>query len=129
MIRLHVAAVLALVDAVPNVNVYDAIVPNDPALPYVVVRTDTGPRTRSSILATSDRLDLTVWCTSVGATREQAQWVAEKVAGALLDVRPTVSGRQCFPIESVNSQPAQRDDAISPPLMYAVDEYRLTSIP
>lgn len=128
MIRAHVDAVLALVDAVPNVTVYDGQVPNDPALPYVVIRTDTGRRERSALPASSDRLTVRIWATSVGETRASAQWVSEKVTTALLDVRPTVTGRTAFPITSVNSQPAREDDVVKP-LVFVLDEFELTTIP
>ena len=129
VIRAHVDVVLALLTAVPNVRVHDGIVPDKPTLPYVVVRTNSGPRSRSSLAVSSDHLTLGIWCTSVAANRAQAQWLAEKVTGALLDVTPTVAGRACFPIEAVNSQPVQRDDSVNPPLMYAVDEFRLSTVP
>jgi hypothetical protein len=128
VIRDHVAAVVALVDADPNVTVYDGQVPNEPTLPYVVIRTDTGRRERSALPATSDRLTLRIWATSVGLNRTSAQVVSERVTAALLDVRPTVSSRSCFPITSVNSQPARVDD-VNTSLVYALDEFELVSIP
>ena len=128
MIRDHVAAVVALVDADPNVTVYDGQVPNEPSLPYVVIRTDSGRRERSALPASSDRVTVRIWATSVGETRASAQWVSEKVTTALLDVRPTVTGRSCFPITSVNSQPAREDDVVKP-LVFALDEFELVSIP
>ncbi len=128
MIRDHVAAVVALVDADPNVTVYDGQVPNEPTLPYVVIRTDTGRRERSALPATSDRLTLRIWATSVGLNRTSAQVVSERVTAALLDVRPTVTSRSCFPITSVNSQPAREDDVVKP-LVFALDEFELVSIP
>ncbi len=128
MIRDHVTAVLALISADTNVTVYDGRVPNEPTLPYVVVRTDTGRRERSALPASSDRLTLRIWATSVGLTRTSAQVVSERVTAALLDVRPTVASRSCFPITSVNSQPARVDDVVQS-LVYVLDEFELVSIP
>ena len=128
MIRDHVTAVLALISADTNVTVYDGRVPNDPTLPYVVVRTDTGRRERSALPASSDRLTLRIWATSVGLTRASAQVVSERVTAALLDVRPTVASRSCFPITSVNSQPSRVDD-VNTDLVYVLDEFELVSIP
>jgi len=126
--REHVTAVLALVDSVPNVTVYDGTVPDHPSLPYVVVRTDSGTWTRTALTAASDQITMDVYATSVGESRDQAQWVSEKVMSALLDVRPTIVGRTCAPIESIQSQPVQRDDDVSPPLCYVVDVLRLASV-
>jgi len=128
VIRAHVDAVLALVDAVSGVTVYDGTVPDSPSLPYVVIRTDSGRRERSALPVSSDRVTVRIWATSVGVTRASAQWVSEKVTTALLDVRPTVASRQCFPITSVNSQPAREDDVVKS-LVYVLDEFELVSIP
>lgn len=128
MIRAHTDAVLALVDAVPYVNVYDGQVPDSPTFPYVVIRTDSGRRERSALPASSDRLTVRIWATSVGHTRAEAQMASERVTTALLDVRPTVASRSCFPITSVNSQPARVDDVVQS-LVYVLDEFELVSIP
>ena len=85
MIRAHVDAVLALVDAVSGVTVYDGTVPDSPSLPYVVIRTDSGRRERSALPVSSDRVTVRIWATSVGVTRASAQWVSEKVTTALLE--------------------------------------------
>lgn len=127
--RAHVTAVLTLLDAVPNLTTYDGLVPARPVLPYAVVWPDSGRAERSSILAASNVVASEMYVTCVGSSREQAQWVAEKVDAALLDVRPTITGRSCWPIEQVLTRPVQRDDDVDPPLVYAVNVYRLASIP
>jgi len=113
---------------VSGVTVYDGTVPDSPSLPYVVIRTDSGRRERSALPVSSDRVTGRIWATSVGVTRASAQWVSEKVTTALLDVRPTVASRQCFPITSVNLQPARVDDVVKS-LVYVLDEFELVSIP
>lgn len=128
MSREHANAVLALAQAVPNLNVYDTQAPAKPALPYAVLRFDSGVRGRTNILPTSTAVTMTVTCTAVGVDRGQSQGVAERVADAIVDVRPTVTGRTCSPIEHVDSRPSQMDSAVAPPLFYAVDVFRFLTV-
>ena len=128
MSREHANAVLALAQAVPNLTVYDTQAPAKPSLPYAVLRFDSGVRERTAITATSNMVTTTVTCTAVGIDRGQSQGVAERVADALVDVRPTVAGRSCSPLEHVDSRPSQMDSEVSPPLFYAVDVFRFVSV-
>lgn len=127
--RSHAAALLALLSAAPGVTAHDGAVPDGAAPPYVVLRTSSGPRTRTGLRAVSDLVTVDAWCHSVGETREQAQWLADRVADALVDEVPAVTGRTCWPIEHLASQPVARDDDTRPPLMHAVDVFRLRSVP
>lgn len=125
---LHVAALLGLIRA--HTSCYDAKVPDDPALPYNVLYTDNGQLSRSSLGVTSDRFELWFQVTSVGATRQQAGWAADKARADLLDQIPTVTGRHCGPItQDAPPQPVQRDDDLTPPVFYVTASYRLTSVP
>lgn len=128
MSREHANAVLTIAQAIPNVTVYDTQAPAKPALPYAVLRFDSGVRSRTSLLASSTRVTTTVTCTSVGVDRGQSQGVAERVADGVVDQRPTVAGRTCSPIEHVDSRPSQMDSQVSPPLFYAVDVFRFVSV-
>lgn len=128
MSREHANAVLALAQAVPNINVYDTQAPAKPSLPYAVLRFDSGVRDRTAITAASNMVTTTVTCTAVGVDRGQSQGVAERVADALIDQRPTVSGRTCSPVEHLDSRPSQMDSAVNPPLFYAVDVFRFISV-
>lgn len=128
MSREHANAVLALTAAIPNINVYDTQAPAKPALPYAVVRFDSGKRDRTSIVPVSNKVTTTVTCTAVGVDRGQSQGVAERVADALVDLRPIVAGRTCSPIEHIDTRPSQLDSAVAPPLFYAVDVFRFDSV-
>lgn len=129
MIRAHVAAVYALLDAVANLNVYDGVVPNTPALPYVVLWANQGAPSSNTVEQASTRRDFTIQTTYVGSTPEQARWAAEKAQGALLDVTPTVAGRQCWPLVVEASQSTRVDLDVDPPVFLSVDVWRLASVP
>lgn len=129
MIRTHTKAVLDLLTGTANLTAYDTQAPDKAAPPFVVFRPDSGLRDRSSVLATSDRFTMTGTLTCVGVDRVQAQWVAEKAVGALLDIRPTIASRTSSPIEHLYSQQIQRDDDFTPPLFYAVELVRFFTVP
>lgn len=128
MSREHANAVLALAQAIPNINVYDTQAPEKPPMPYAVLRFDSGVRGRTAITASSNMTTTTVSCTAVGVDRGSSQGVAERVADALVDVRPTIAGRTCSPIEHLDSRPSQMDLDVKPPLFYAVDVFRFVSV-
>lgn len=129
MSRAHADAVNTLLDAVANLTNYDETAPKDAAAPYVVARYDDGVRTRTSILPSSTAITVTFQVTGVGRDRNQAQAALERATSALVDVRPTVAGRSCSPIEQVASQPTLRDDDFTPPLFYAVNQFQFFSVP
>lgn len=130
-VRAHADAVLSLLRAVSGLTVYDGQVPSQPALPYVVVYFDAGPPNQelASLDDLSSERDWSFQVTSVGGTREQAQWAVEGAFAGLYGVRPSVAGRSCGRIRHVGSQPARRDDDVTPPLMYATDQWRFLSTP
>lgn len=129
MIRAHVDAVLGLLKAVPNLTVYDAMVPDSPQAPYVVVYPDQGAAQPTSFTLASDQRLFRVQTTSVGSDPQQARWVAEKTQGALLDATPAVAGRTTWPIRHELTRPIERDDDVSPPMFYAVDLWRVLTVP
>jgi len=134
VIREHANAVLTLLQAVPNLTVYDGHVPDEPAFPYAVLYADDGLRGPLALTLTSDQVTMTLQVTSVGATADAARIIADKVSGALLDIRPTVASRACWPIRHESTRPAIEDrDVVIPGTslhpIYAVDVYRLASLP
>lgn len=134
MIREHAAAVIALLDAVADLTVYDGHVPSEPAFPYAVVYADNGTRSEVSIGFASDQLSMLVQVTSVGATADAARIIADKVSTALLDITPTITGRICAPIRLEDTRPAIEDRDVTIPgtgshPIYGVDVYRLMSLP
>jgi len=67
--------------------------------------------------------------TSIGVTRVQASWVADNARAALLTTPLVVAGRSVQLVEWASGSTATRDDAVTPPLFYAVDMYAVTSSP
>ena len=129
MIDAHISAVRNLVDAVPNVTIYDGSVPNDPTYPYVVLYGDQGAAEPNAYTEASTLRRFRVQTTTTAVDQAQARALAERVETALLDVRPTVAGRKCGPIRKETSQLVRRDDDVDPAVFYAVDIWLLTTVP
>lgn len=131
----HVEAVKVLLAAgLPaGVVVHDGDVPDTPGQTYVTVYPDPGHRDWSSIRAVSDQLAMTVQVTCVGTTPLQARQVTDAVCAALVDRRPVVAGRTCWPITQVEgTPPVQKDDqtrdpAITRPRFYLTPRFVVSS--
>lgn len=126
-----VEALLELLrDAVGDeVPVYWAGVPRDVPGPFVVVYPDGGiesPVDRA--LDDSVPNDLRYQVTSVGLGPEQAAWVADRTATALLTTTPTVAGRRVRKALRESSQPVRRDDD-STGLFFGTAQYLTRSDP
>jgi hypothetical protein len=127
--RVVTDAVKALLVA-GGLTVGDGVAPsgNPPyAVVYPVFHTVTGPVGEPS--ADANRV---FQVTSVGTTREQAQWVSDKAATALLGAdhnAVTVTGRALMQaIELYSSAGVTRDDdTAGAPLFYAIDRYAVTT--
>ena len=113
----HADAVLALLYAVPNLTVYPAqdngprVAPNGATPPYVTVhfaaqRPKDG---RQTMRSTSMRVRIYAHCS--GATDDSARIVADLVAGALLDSRPSIDGRSSCLISHETNQPPRPDES------------------
>lgn len=128
MIRELVAAVLARLRSDPQLAdvVFLGDVTGRPDR-YVVVYTDQGHRTRDRIGGPSTAVNMTVTVHSCGSTVDQAQWVADRVFGLLLDWVPDLGGRTSWPTSHEVSQPAQKDSDVSPPVFYTVDVFDVVS--
>jgi hypothetical protein len=135
MLDAHAAAVLALLDAVndpPPLNVHDGKVPAgvDPRTsPYVLAyfaahmpgRTFTG-------VSHEFQLRITLHC--VGGSTRAARMVRDRVAVALIDVAPTVAGRQCDRIRvDEGGQEPQPNEVTGSTVVDYVETYVLRSIP
>jgi hypothetical protein len=130
----HAAAVLALLDAdntAPALVVYDGRVPSgiDPkATPYVLAYFSGGwPDLTFTSITLTFQLRITLHC--VGGNAQAARMVSDRGRAALLDVRPTIAGRSCYPIRWDLSLPPGRDETTGSMVMDQVDEYVLSSIP
>jgi hypothetical protein len=67
--------------------------------------------------------------TSVGSTREQADFMRDTARAALLGTYLTVAGRRVGPVRLVDEQPARPDYDVTPYLFYAVDRFRIYTTP
>lgn len=128
MIVEHVDAVLARLRAVPHLAVYDDQVPADRTVPHVILR-GRPLRMKPALDGESRELQLRLWLTSVGETREQAQLAQDAVLDALVDARLDVADRVCDPVTHVDSQPVRLDEAVDPAVFYTVDLLDLVSLP
>jgi hypothetical protein len=133
MIDEHMAAVLALLNAVitPPRKVFDGKVDanTDPAAtPYVLVYPDSNDP-EFDFEANPWRFEMTVTCHCVGGNAQAARQMADLARTALLAVRPTISGRTCFPITREPGTPPQRDESTGVLVMDQIDQYVLRSIP
>lgn len=107
------AAILAMVRAsVPgDCGIYEGGAPVEVDPPFAVFYFDSGRKSpfERTLLNDAPR-DLRYQTTSVGATPDQARWVADKVGAALYGGVPSVSGRLVWPVIEESSQPIRRDD-------------------
>ena len=142
MIRAHVDAVLTLLaplSAAPSSTpVFDGTVDDEshpvpttapPRTPYVVVSSDDMPMRGQTLGTWSSTLDGLLYVRCVGSDRREAQWAQEKTRALLLDVRPQVTGRSCWPLKLVDGDPLRPDRDVTPPVLVVVDVYRLASTP
>lgn len=69
--------------------------------------------------------------TAVGDTREQAEWARDKARAAMAAGVAAPAGRSMLePVQLLDGGPGvQRDDAVQPPLFYAVDLYEASTTP
>ena len=120
-----IQALLAMIRASVGVTcpIYWAGSPQNAVPPYAVVYPDSGVLTAGQrTLANNGPNELRYQITSVGATPEQAQWVADKTDVAVLTGIPTVSGRRVWPSVKESTQDVRRD-AASTALYLATAQY------
>lgn len=112
-------------------DVYFGGAPHDRtgAKPYAVCYPDGGIKSSFHRSLTNDGPDeLRHSWTSVGAGPEQAAWVADKVATALLAAIPAVTGRRVWRTVEEDTQPMRRDDD-STGLFFVTAQYLTRSDP
>ena len=71
----------------------------------------------------------TVQVTFVGDSREQVDSLRDDVRAAVLGTFLDVDGRRVGPVRLHDERPVERDDDVTPPLLYAIDRYRTYSTP
>lgn len=124
-------AVLALIEAaVPGVEVYDALVPEEPPERYAVFWPTDGDRdmgpddSRVAVLSTGE---LHRWqVSSVAPTRQMAAWIARRIRDAITDVSPVVEGYSCGPIQHrMSASPDPEEQVLSRRRVLMADTYEL----
>lgn len=123
---LTTALLTALRAAHPRVG--HAAAPADATLPYAVLHTaGTGPLSGPVGDPHADA-DSTAQLTCIGADAQQAEWLADELRPVLLGPL-TITGRRVMQSWLETSQPVRRDDDVTPPLFYAVDQARFLTTP
>lgn len=90
---------------------------------YVNVHSNRGTETAERLAGPALRIRKTYWIHSVGASKAQADRIAEAVIGQLLNWKPDVDGFSCEPMRHPTSQATQKDETVSPPIHFAVDVF------
>lgn len=124
-------AILARLTAGPGgpLNVYDAR-PSNPTYPYVVVYADAGIRDSDREADVRIRRTLSWQTTTVGVSAAQCRAAVERVADALEDWRPTVTGRDCSKVEHELSRPVSADDTLPDRVVFTgIDQWSTVSNP
>ncbi|MER7361938.1 hypothetical protein [Nonomuraea wenchangensis] len=94
-----------------TLGIHDGQAPPDAEPPYAVAYFDTGMKSGfHRNLVNDGPNELRYQVTSVGMTRDQATWVADKMAAAILGTVPAVDGRRVWPAAEEGSQPVRRED-------------------
>lgn len=109
-------------------RVGDGVAPDVLTLPYAVLyRAGGGALSGPLSDSHADGTPL-LQLTCVGATAEQADWLADKLRPILL-AKPTLTGQRVMQTFLETSQPVRRDDSTNPPLFYAADVARYLTTP
>jgi hypothetical protein len=131
----HADAVLALLRAAagsPPLQVLpleDGTVPAGLAPPYARAYVTVERTGGTDLSGDSDLAICRTILHQIGADDIAARAVADRCAGALLDVTPTVPGRVCWPIRHEAQRPPTRDESTGPMVIDQVDVYVFASVP
>lgn len=132
----HSDAVLALLYAT-SLTIYPSedggalTVPNGAPPPYVTVHTAVDRPNGGRLPTRSTRMRMRVYVHCVGADDIQARGLSDRIADVLLDVKPAIAGRNCFPIrhEGNREQPPREDESTGALLVTLTEIYRLETLP
>lgn len=126
LVREHTDGVIAALESVGLV-VGDAVAPSgDP--PYVVVYSISAAGWTGTLGALHDDGSLVFQVTCVGRSRDQAEWLADKVILTVLG-GITVTSRSIPNIALDLSGGVARDDGQTPPLWTAAPRFRIATTP
>lgn len=116
--------------AVPaTLAIHDGQSPPDAEPPFAVAYFDTGRKSGFHRNLTNDGPnELRYQITSIGYTRDQAAWVADHMAAAVLGPPPTVAGRRVWSAIEEGAQPVRPEDEAAT-LYLATSQYLTRSDP
>lgn len=144
MIQAHADAFLTPLRADTGLVVYPvanaapgsgtSTIPDGAAPPYVSVHVTFGrglgpDPVNPTLDMRSGRALARAYCHCVGGDDIAARAVAQRVQAALLDVRPTIAGRTCYPIRFDAFEPPRPDESTGQLISDLVVVYRLESVP
>ena len=127
----HTDAVIAKLAGTSGFSTFDsnAPAPEDRPEKYVVVYPIPGGSRGGTLAGPFDDAEIVYQVTCVGQTRQQAEWVRDKVEAALL-TGITVSGRHIPLVRPEGGDDGTyRDDTVTPPLYYTTPRYRVHTTP
>lgn len=133
--RVFTDAILAKLRAnSQSLEVGDAVAPESPspAFPYAVLYPTISPEITEdggTLRDPNAHRILEYQITSVGLTREQAQWCADRMREALFATPLVVAGSFPWFIEFSALGEVERDDDLEPPLWYANESVAIPSSP
>jgi hypothetical protein len=133
----HADAFIELLRAQAALTLYPAAsggtttVPNGAPRPYVTVHFDADRPLGGRLTHRSTRLRMRAYVHCVGDDDIAARAVSDLVAGALLDVVPTIPGRVTFPIRSEvgGGREPRANESTGETVVTITDTYRLESLP
>lgn len=130
MTRAHDTALQNRIRQVPALAqaVFDGEVAGRPQM-YVLVHSNRGIARPDRLAGPSLRRRQTYWVHSVGASKKQADAVAEAVIVQLVDTILTVPGFTCERITHEASEPVQKDDSRQPVVYFGVDQFDFYTTP
>lgn len=129
--NLHEALLALVREPIPEVQVFDAGVPDghtDPPLPqrYAVYWPTGGLAVAGNVAHTSTGRHVEFQINCVAPDRSMAHWMSDQVRDHIVDQRPIVAGLHCGLIVHSLSVPARRDEAVlARRVVVAVDRYEL----
>ncbi len=134
-LQAHADAILALLRADSSLTVYppsgggNTTVPAGTPTPYVVVQVIADRPDGGRLQHLSTRMRVRAYCQCVGANDIAARAVSQRVCDALLDKRPTITGRSVYPIRHEIGRDPLSTDTTGTTTVTITDVYRLESDP
>lgn len=128
MIRAQATAILTAL-TLPNLTVWDTIVPGSPTFPYVVFFSGQPSEDSDRASGFASTADHEFQTTVVGTDAQQVRLLSEWVRTALLDVRMSVTGRTVTGIKLLSSTQPRPDDDIPAKPIYATASWGFFSVP